>query len=470
VEKYSASLMNLKVETGLHKGKYVLDAQMGKGVFGVTYRATNTESGRKVILKTLAENLCQHSDFNRFKRRFFELAGRLSSCKHPNLVQVIDGFEDQGRPYVVLEYIPGQNLAQLIQANVLPEAKAIEYIRQVGNALKVLHQAELLHQDIKPQNIILQQNTDRVVLCEFGFTCEFTPGAMQTHANLCCAGYAPLEQYSSQSLRTPATDVYALAATFYCLLTGHPPLPTPVRQALCYRGVARSVSPDWQECTRKLSPAVKQAVWSGLEIAVDQRPQTIEAWLSLLDKEEKQSDSQQILAQCLVKQPTNPNSVSAKLKRFSKKHQTKNSPRAQKQSETEKKLSEASLTKPRLDQESPTRQNSTRAQEAGVADFSLFPNLRRFANFSCRETRESTSSSRVVSHPRLFKISFLIQQLPKRLPLSALLVTGALAASAGIGFGLALRLHTAEQAGSTLLHTKQLFPASSDWPASESPL
>lgn len=462
--------MNLKVETGLHNGKYVLDTQMGKGVFGVTYRATNTESGRKVILKTLADNLCQHSDFERFKRRFFELAARLSSCKHANLVQVIDGFEDQGRPYVVMEYIPGQNLAQLIQSNVLPEAKAIEYIRQVGNALKVLHQAELLHQDIKPQNIILRQNTDCVVLCEFGFTCEFTPGAMQTHANLCCAGYAPLEQYSSQGQRTPATDVYALAATFYCLLTGHPPLPTPVRQALYYRGVAGSVSPDWEECTRTLSLALKQAVYSGLEILPNQRPQTIEAWLSLLDKDEEKSYSQRTLTQCLVKQPSNLNSVPAKLKIFQKKRQIGQLFRGEKQSKTDKKPSEGLLSKPKTEKASPTHQDSIGAKEAEVADFSLFPNLRRFANFSRQRTGKSASSSRLASSARLLKISFLTQQLPKQVPFPALLITGVLAASAGMGFGLALRLHASEQEGSTLLHTKQSFPASSNWPASESQL
>src|SRR5918998_704896 len=118
--------MNLTAGTALHDDKYLLNTQLGKGVFGITYRATNTESGETVVIKTIGEELRQHSDFDQFKQQFLELAERLRCCKHPNLVQVLDCFEEAGRPYLVMEYIPGQTLAELIQSEVLPEAKAVK--------------------------------------------------------------------------------------------------------------------------------------------------------------------------------------------------------------------------------------------------------------------------------------------------------------------------------------------------------
>jgi serine/threonine-protein kinase len=117
--------MNLTAETALQNGKYVLDTQLSKGVFGITYRATNTESGQTVVIKTLGESLRQHSDFDQFKQQFLELAKRLSRCKHPNLVQVLDCFEEAGRPYLVMEYIPGQTLAELIQSRCCQKQKPL---------------------------------------------------------------------------------------------------------------------------------------------------------------------------------------------------------------------------------------------------------------------------------------------------------------------------------------------------------
>ena len=180
--------MNLTAGAALHQGKYLLNDHLGQGVVTITYRAIDTESGQAVVIRTLTENLRQHSEFDRFKPQFLELAERLKRFKHQNLVQVLDAFEDAGCPYVVLEYVPGQTLAELIQRSVLSETKAIDYIRQVSNALSSLHKAGLLHRDIKPQNIIRRQNTDQVVLGELGMFSEFLPGMMETHTDWLSAG------------------------------------------------------------------------------------------------------------------------------------------------------------------------------------------------------------------------------------------------------------------------------------------
>jgi serine/threonine protein kinase len=101
--------MNLMTQAGLHNGEYILKTQLGTGMFEITYQATHAQSGETVVIKTLGETLRQHSEFDQFKQKFLELAARLKGCKHPNLVQVLDYFEEAGMPYLVMELIEGRN-------------------------------------------------------------------------------------------------------------------------------------------------------------------------------------------------------------------------------------------------------------------------------------------------------------------------------------------------------------------------
>ncbi|HBL60382.1 MAG TPA: hypothetical protein DDZ80_18565 [Cyanobacteria bacterium UBA8803] len=411
--------MNAIAKLALQEGKYIIDTQLGQGIFNLTYRATHSESGQTVIIKTLGQSLHQHPEFDRFKQQFLEVAERLSRCQHPNLVRILDWFEDSGCPYLVMEYVPGQTLAEIIAVERVLEPQALEYIRQIGAALIVLHEAGLLHRDVKPENIIRRQDSDSVVLCEFGITCDFTPGVMQTHANLLGAGYIPLEQYDLQGERTKSTDLYALAATLYCLLTGRPPLPAPVRKALYLKGGNRLFSPDLYQGKPKISTAVKQALWYGLELAHQRRPQTIEAWFSQLLSQEPPKVPEVATIQldpAMVPQTTKKENLDSPLP----------SP------------AQSSVKKP-------TTQNPTRDQTK-VSKIKTQPAIARKGQKSKPKTARARS------------------------PLQALLMTGAIAASAGMGFGLAVRLNHPAQPGSTLLHTQQTFPPRSDWPVSESHL
>ncbi|NET61110.1 MAG: serine/threonine protein kinase [Symploca sp. SIO2E6] len=415
--------MNLTPGTTIRKGKYILDTQLGTGFFSLTYRATS-KSAQTVVIKTLAENLCQHSDYDRFKQQFLELAQKLRHCQHPYLVSVLDYFEEAGRPYLVMEYIPGQTLAQIIQTQALPERKALKYIHQIGDALSSLHQFGLLHRDIKPQNIILRQDTDYVVLCELGITCELTPGVMQTHASLLSSGYVPPEQYSLEYQRTKATDIYALAATFYCLLTGYPPLPVAVRKVLQAggegkkvwgnesadaetrgRGDAETRNPtqnflhpqagdkdslfpsNSQPSPPQLSPEVMQAISCGLALAANQRPQTVEAWLALIPLPKRL--------------------------------------RSHRDTSTPSQLKSDSFHQDTLVSSSPD------------------------------------TPTKQVPKAVVFKLPQI------KSPLKALFMTSAIAASVGLGFGFALRFNRPDLPGSTILHTEQSFPPRSDWPVSE---
>ena len=262
--------------TILQSGKYTIIQEIGRGGFGITFKATHRYLGQEVVMKTINERLRQHPDFPKFERQFQDEARRLAACVHPNIVRVSDFFEENGLPYMVMEYIPGETLGQAFVSPGIPlsEATAIHYIRQIGAALQVVHNNSLLHRDIKPDNIILRQGTQEVILIDFGIAREFNSGVKQTHTGLVSEGYAPIEQYLSQATRTPATDVYGLAATLYALLTGQVPIPALLRD--------RQPMPSPRELQPYLSAAINQAVMRGMAVESRFRPATVAEWLQLL--------------------------------------------------------------------------------------------------------------------------------------------------------------------------------------------
>ncbi len=276
--------MNSLVGKTLQGGKYTIEQELGRGGFGVTFKATHHYLGQLVVIKTLNESLHLHPDFARFQRQFQDEARRLALCIHPNIVRVSDFFVEAGSPYMVMDYVAGQTLqAVVFQGQALSEATAINYIRQIGEALKVVHQKGLLHRDIKPENIILRQGTQEVVLIDFGIAREFKTDSTQTHTSMVSEGYAPIEQYLSKEKRTPASDVYGLAATLYALLTKQVPTPAVIRD--------RQPMSAPRELQPQLSAAINQAVMRGMAVEARYRPVSVDEWLSLLPDPYEQGSS-----------------------------------------------------------------------------------------------------------------------------------------------------------------------------------
>ncbi|MEG4032885.1 serine/threonine-protein kinase [Microcoleus sp. S36b_A4] len=267
--------MDALIGKTLQGGKYTLEQELGRGGFGITFRANHRYLGQPVVIKTLNESLRQQPNFAEFDRKFQDEARRLASCVHPNIVRVSDFFVEDGQPYMVMDYIAGQNLGDVVGSNnPLPENLAILYITQIGAALKVVHQKGLLHRDVKPQNILLRQGTQEVVLIDFGIAREFTPGTTQSHTNMVSDGYAPPEQYFAQGKYTPATDVYGMAATLYTLLTAQVPVAAILRTS--------QPMPSPRDLQPQLSTTVSQAVMRGMTVEAQNRPASVDEWLSLL--------------------------------------------------------------------------------------------------------------------------------------------------------------------------------------------
>lgn len=267
--------MNMLVGKVLQNGKYTLDSVLGQGGFGITFKATHHYLKQTIVMKTLNPANRGTPEFPKMERMFYDEGRRLAQCVHPNIVRVSDFFIEDEVPYLVMDYIPGKTLEAIVfPNNPLSEATAIHYMRQIGAALEVVHRNGLLHRDVKPQNIILRDGTDQVILIDFGIAREFKTDTTQTHTSIVTVGYAPIEQYMTQAKRTPATDVYGLAATLYSLLTAQVPIASILRE--------RQPMPDPRQLRPDLSAAANQAVMRGMAIDPQYRPASVAAWLNLL--------------------------------------------------------------------------------------------------------------------------------------------------------------------------------------------
>lgn len=282
----------------LQGGKYLLREELGRGGFGITYKAVHLHLNQTVVIKTLNEALRNNPLFPDSEQKFQDEARRLALCAHPNIVRVSDFFTEDDRSYIVMDYVPGQTLDKVVTFDrPLPEALAVHYIRQIGAALRVVHHNGLLHRDLKPQNMILRSGTQEVVLIDFGIAREFEANLTQTHTSMISSGYAPIEQYLPQARRTPATDVYALAATLYALLTGRTPMASILRYQIETRrsdatGHSANATevlteyhqpmPSPRQVRPDLSLLVDTAVMRGMALDVHQRPASVDEWLALL--------------------------------------------------------------------------------------------------------------------------------------------------------------------------------------------
>jgi tRNA A-37 threonylcarbamoyl transferase component Bud32 len=201
-------------------GITVLDS-LAYGGFAVVYRARQESVGREVALKV--DNRLAHDD--RDRRRFLReahAAGRLSD--HPNVISIYDaGITPDGHPYLVMELCPGGSLAQRIKRDgPMGAAEARDIGVKIADALQCAHDAGVLHRDVKPANVLVNR-FGSPGLADFGMAASFE-GAQQMSATLeaLTPAFAPPEVFRHEP-PTPAVDVYGLAATLYCLLSGRPP-------------------------------------------------------------------------------------------------------------------------------------------------------------------------------------------------------------------------------------------------------
>ena len=238
--------MLLKPNTQLKHGEYRIDAVLGQGGFGITYLATQGALNRKVAIKEFfMKEFCERNAdtshvtlgtsgsreiVERFRAKFIKEAQHIAQLNHPHIVRIYDVFETNGTAYYVMEYHDGGSLADRVKQGPLPEAAAVNFVRQVAEALGYLHSRKMNHLDVKPGNILLDEE-QRAVLIDFGLSKRYDEAGHQTSTTPVgiSHGYAPMEQYNigGVSLFSPETDLYALGATLYKLLSGETPIEAP---------------------------------------------------------------------------------------------------------------------------------------------------------------------------------------------------------------------------------------------------
>jgi serine/threonine protein kinase len=234
----------LAAGTRLQNGKYTIERVIGEGGFGITYYALHNDLGhhfaikeffiggycvRNTANKTLLLQGIDDSVYDKYLQKFIAEAQTLAKLDHPNIVKVVDIFRENNTAYLVMPFIEGQTLQQLVeQEGRLEYEVAVNYIAQLSEAVDYIHQRDMLHRDIKPENIIITP-ANKAILIDFGSAREFIHDKTQKHTSILTQGYAPLEQYSSIGRKGSYSDIYSLGAVFYFTLTGQKPMDATVR-------------------------------------------------------------------------------------------------------------------------------------------------------------------------------------------------------------------------------------------------
>lgn len=235
-------------------GRYRLERPLGRGGMATVYLAQDVELERPVAVKLLAESLAGDEAFRRRFLREARLAARLS---HPNVVGVYDAGEaEDGRPYIVMEYVDGSTLEG---RGPLPPPEAVELAVQACHGLSHAHAAGLVHRDVKPHNLLLR-NDGTLKVADFGIARAAEATALtQVGTVLGTAAYLAPEQAAGEEV-TAATDVYALGAVVYELLTGRPPYEPESLADLADRPAITPVSERAPEVPSQVEDAVMRAL------------------------------------------------------------------------------------------------------------------------------------------------------------------------------------------------------------------
>ncbi len=205
-----------------HFGKYELKSLLGKGASGSVYHAVDSFSGDEVALKVIDPAVFQHSEFGTVLRKQFlkeaSLAGKLH---HPHIASILDAVVTEDAGYIVMEYVPGGNLARHTgAASLLSKEDAIQVAFKCCGALDYAFREGIIHRDIKPENIMLSDDTD-VKITDFGAAFLQHRDVTQP-VNIGSPAYMSPEQISGETL-THNTDMYCLGVVLYELLTGKRP-------------------------------------------------------------------------------------------------------------------------------------------------------------------------------------------------------------------------------------------------------
>jgi serine/threonine protein kinase len=246
-------------------GRYRLEEPLGRGGMAVVHRGIDEELGRAVAVKQLAAHLAGDAEL---RARFLREARLAAALNHPNVVSVYDLGERDGLPFIVMEFVEGETLADLLarERRIAPR-RAVELALQACAGLEHAHRAGLVHRDVKPANLLLRYD-GTVKIADFGIARAVDASTLLTQAGtiLGTAAYLAPEQAEGGRV-TPATDVYALGAVLYEALSGRLPY-----GAASLSELVRRRRGGWIDPLDGVPPALERAVRHALASDPDCRP------------------------------------------------------------------------------------------------------------------------------------------------------------------------------------------------------
>src|SRR6266699_2894523 len=240
--------------------RYVIVGQAGKGGMGAVYQAVDTrDTHRRVAIKEMSQGHLSDTGLAEATAQFQREAALLGRLSHPNLPHIYNAFNERGRSYLVMDFIDGKTLLQLLKESgfrPLPVAQVLDYALQLCDVLAYLHQQHppIIFRDLKPTNVMVTAN-GHVFLIDFGIARIFKEGQEQDTALLGSPGYAAPEQHGSAQTN-PRSDLYSLGATLHCCLTGRDPYNADDRFRF---PPVRQYNQQAAEDTKSMSPSMNPA-------------------------------------------------------------------------------------------------------------------------------------------------------------------------------------------------------------------
>jgi serine/threonine-protein kinase len=246
----------------------------------------NRLPGRNCAIKEVRQDINLPEEIRaQGREQFYREASVLAQLDHPNLPKVSDFFSEEDCDYLVMDFVPGDDLKTLMdkarrEGHFLPQANVLNWAAQIADALEYLHQqpTPVIHRDIKPSNLKLTPS-NLVKLVDFGLVKQLIPDEMTVTViqGRGTALYTPLEQYGGDAGHTDArTDIYAFGTTLYHLLTNHPPV----------EAKQRFLRPEILRTLRELNPdipaPIESAILWAMELHPDERPQSMDAFREAL--------------------------------------------------------------------------------------------------------------------------------------------------------------------------------------------
>jgi serine/threonine protein kinase len=276
---------------GTQLGDFRLDAMIGHGSFGITYRALDTQLAKMVAIKeylpvefavrkgdteVVPRGTRFADDFAWGRERFLDEARALARFRHPHIVPVLRYIEANGTAYMVMEFEDGRSVAELLRepGRGLPVDDVRRLADGLLSGLAAVHAQNFLHRDIKPSNIIIRRDSVPILI-DFGAARQAMGGRTRTFTGVLTPQYAPIEQYALEGKQGPWSDIYSAAAVLHHAVVGRPPPEAASRVGSDpYRPLAESEA-------GRFDPAFLAAIDRGLGFAATERPQSVAEWRGL---------------------------------------------------------------------------------------------------------------------------------------------------------------------------------------------